>query len=116
MSLFLQLTIMGNLMKKSLELLEKAETDYEQAVNDIVAVNSILRDFNSAVRKMLRTDSEEHTAWTNKLRTGAYSTAGSITVGMIIADIFGCLGICSTVGNAIGWGSAVAATEASIAA
>jgi len=112
----LQLSIMGDLMKESLELLDKAEANYKQAISDIVTVNAKLRDFNSAVQKMLLTDSSEHKAWVEQLRAGAYTAAGSVTVGLIVADVLGCLGICSTVGNLISWGTTVAATEASIAA
>ena len=102
-------------MKESLELLDKAEANYKQAISDIVAVNAKLRDFNSAVQKMLRTDSAEHTAWTKQVRAGVYTAAGGLSIGFIVADVMGCLGICSTVGNLISWGSTVAATEASIA-
>merc|ERR1712117_65161 len=35
---------------------------------------------------------------------------------MIVADILGCLGICSAIGNLVGWGTAVGAAEGSIAA
>jgi len=110
-----QFTIMEDLMKESLDILGKAEREYEQAIDDIVAVNSKLRDFNRGVKKMLDTNSEEHESWVSGVRAGAYTTAGSVTVGMIIADVFGCLGICSAVGTTIGWGTAVAAAESSIA-
>ena len=103
-------------MKKSLELLDKAEANYIQAISDIVAVNAKLRDFASGVQKMVLTDSAEHKEWIKKQREGAYTAAGAVSVGLIVADILGCLGICSSVGNLISWGSTVAATESSIAA
>jgi len=111
----LQLTIMEDLMKESLELLKKAEGNYEQAISDIVAVNGQLRDFHRGIKKMLDTNSEEHEAWAAGVRGGAYGTATSVTIGLIVADALGCLGICSLVGNAIGWGTAVVAAEVSIA-
>ena len=103
-------------MKKSLELLDKAEANYIQAINDIVAVNAKLRDFYSGVQKMVLTDSAEHKKMVEKLRAGAYTAAGASSIGFIVADVLGCLGICSAVGNIISWGSTVAATETSIAA
>ena len=102
-------------MKESLEMLKKAETNYEQAISDIVAVNGQLRNFHRQLKKMLDTNSEEHDAWATGVRAGTYSAAGSVSIGLLVADIFGCLGICSTVGNIIGWGTAVAAAETSIA-
>jgi len=112
----LQLTIMENLMKESIEMLKKAENNYEQAIDDIVAVNGQLRDFNAGVKKMLDTSSEEHDAWVTGVRAGAYTTATGITIGMIVADILGCLGFCSGIVSSVSWGTAVSATEGHIAA
>ena len=106
-------------MKESLELLEKAEANYKLAISDIGVVNAKLRDFNSAIQKMILTDSAEHTAWVTKFRNNGYAVGGSAvagaSVGLIVVDIFGCLGICTAVGNLIGWGATVAITEGSIA-
>merc|ERR1719322_934674 len=97
----LQLTIMENLMKESIEMLKKAENNYEQAIDDIVAVNGQLRDFNAGVKKMLDTSSEEHDAWVTGVRAGAYTTATGITIGIV---------------SSVSWGTAVSATEGHIAA
>ena len=97
-------------------MLKKAENNYEQAIDDIVAVNGQLRDFNAGVKKMLDTSSEEHDAWVTGVRAGAYTTATGITIGMIVADILGCLGFCSGIVSSVSWGTAVSATEGHIAA
>ena len=102
-------------MTESLELLAEAEKKYESAIDNIDGVNIKLRDFHRDMKKMLDENSAEHKEWSSELRAGVYSSAGSVTVGMIIADIFGCLGTCSVVGNAIAWGTAIPTVEVSIA-
>jgi len=110
-----QLTIMEDLMKDSIKIVKEAEKKYEEAIDNIEGVNTKLRDFSREMTNMLDTTSAEHSSWTTNLRAGVYSAAGSVTVGMIVADIFGCLGICSAVGTSISWGTAIPAVEASIA-
>ena len=102
-------------MTESLELLAEAEKKYELAIDNIDGVNINLRDFHKDLKKMLDENSAEHKQWSSELRAAAYSSAGGVTVGMIIADIFGCLGICSAVGNAVAWGTSIPAVETSIA-
>ena len=102
-------------MNESRDILKIAEKQYEQVVDDLGAISSHLHAFNLGVRKMSDPNSEEYQSWVARVRGGAYGTAGGITVGMIVADILGCLGICSAVGTTIGWGSAVAGAESVIA-
>ena len=63
---------------------------------------------------MLDKESEEYKKWSKEVRTGVYTSMGVVTLGMILADIFGCLGLCSLIGNTAGWGSAIPAVEVSI--
>jgi len=49
------------------------------------------------------------------VRATAYGTATGVTVGMIIADVFGCLGICSATVTSSTWAATVATVEATIA-
>ena len=54
-----------------------------------------LIEFTAFIQKLKKLNDEktnEYTAWTSTLRAAAYSTAGGVTAGMIVADIFGCLG------------------------
>ena len=102
-------------MTESLELLTEAEKKYESAIDNIDGVNINLRDFHKDLKKMLDENSAEHKQWSSDLRAVAYSSAGGVTVGMIIADVFGCFGICSAVGNAVAWGTSIPAVETSIA-
>ena len=48
--------------------------------------------FASKVTSMTVTNTEEHNAWTGKVRAAVYGTNGAVSVGLIFADIFGCLG------------------------
>ena len=98
-------------MKESLEMLKKAETNYDKAISDIVAVNGQLSNFHRDLKKMSDTNSKEYAAWVTRVRDGHYTDAGAVSIGLIFADILGCLGICSLIGNAIGWGIAVTAAE-----
>ena len=59
------------------------------------ALTVSLVDFMKYMRKLKRlSDLEkvEYQNWTRSVRAVAYSTASGITIGMIIADFFGCLG------------------------
>merc|ERR1712088_578047 len=53
-------------------------------------------------------------AYLRRTRQGLYSAVGATTVGLIIAAVFGCLGLCSAVG-AVASGSTAAATEKEVA-
>ena len=50
-------------------------------------------DFNWKLKRLISDKTVEYQEWTTTVRTAAYGTATGITVGMIIADIFGCLGM-----------------------
>ena len=56
-----------------------------------------LIEFTAFIQKLIKLNDEktsEYDAWTSTPRAAAYSTAGVVTAGMIVADIFGCLGKC----------------------
>ena len=59
-------------------------------------VKSKLYALKRGIDQMLDVTSAEH----ESLRAGVYAGSGAATAGFIIADILGCLGLCSTVGNA----------------
>ena len=106
---------MGGLIKETLDALGRADKEYGDAIDDLEDVNTELGIFNRDLRSMLNTDHANHKRWVDTVRASTYSGTGALTIGMIIADIFGCLGICSAVGNVVGWGTAVGAVEGSIA-
>jgi len=111
----MQIDIMEGLMKESLELLTEAEKKYVSAIDNVDGVTTKLWDFQRFVKKLLNKKSAEHKQWKTKLRAGAYGTSGALTVGMIIADVLGCLGICSGVVTSSAWITATATAEGNIA-
>jgi hypothetical protein len=51
-------------------------------------------DFTWQLKRLIDVESAEYAAWTIDVRETAYGNAGGVSVGMIIADVFGCLGKC----------------------
>jgi len=105
---------MKELMIETLETLKEALEKYNSAVETFDNLNSSIATQNSKLEKMTNKNSAEYTAWTEKLRAGVYSTIAGTTVGCIVADALGALGICSAVNAAIS-GSTAAGIEAEIA-
>ena len=48
--------------------------------------------FSKKLMDMGLKTSTEYATWTANIRAASYGTATAVTVGMIIADVFGCLG------------------------
>jgi len=105
---------MKELMIETLETLKEALEKYNSAVETFDNLNSSIATQNSKLEKMTNKNSAEYKAWTEKLRAGVYSTIAGTTVGCIVADALGALGICSAVNAAIS-GSTAAGIEAEIA-
>ena len=51
-----------------------------------------LIDFTWKLKRLIDVESDEYQEWTATVRATAYGTATGVTVGMVIADVFGCLG------------------------
>ena len=49
-------------------------------------------DFTWKLKRLIDVNSVEYQDWTAVVRATAYGTATGVSVGMIIADVFGCLG------------------------
>ena len=49
-------------------------------------------DFTWKLKRLIDVESDEYQEWTTTVRSTAYGTATGVTVGMVIADVFGCLG------------------------
>jgi len=105
---------MKDLMIKTLETLTEAKEKYNSAVETFDNLNSAIATHNRKLEKMVNKNSAEYKAWTSKTRGGVYGTIAATTVGCIIADILGALGICSAV-NLPSSATAIAATEVGIA-
>ena len=96
------------------DILRNITKEYKQAIDNMSKENSQLKKFNQLMTKMVDPNSEEYEIWTSRVRATAYGSATGITVGMIVADILGCLGFCSGIVTSTTWGTAVAATESAI--
>jgi len=105
---------MKNLMSETSNTLKEAREQYNSAVETFDNLNSSIQTQNRKLVKLVTTDSAEYKAWTEKVRGGTYGTIGALTVGLIIADVFGCLGICSAA-NVVASASTTAAIESEIA-
>lgn len=109
-----QFKIMRQLLEESLKTLENAKIRYNKAITSINKATEQLRQFSDKVYNMTDVNTQEYESWTSAVRAAAYTGAGSVHVGLIVADVFGCLGICSTVGGAATWGATAAIVESKI--
>jgi len=107
-----QFKIMRWLLEESLETLENAKTRYNNAITSINKAIEQLRLFSEKVYNMTDVNSQEYEQWTNKAR----SLIGyqGVSIGLLVADIFGCLGLCSTVGGVSVWTATVGTLESKI--
>lgn len=65
---------------------------YLAMMNKWVSIDREINNFKLKLNRASDIKSAEYERWTSHFRSGAYGDAGAGTVGMIIADIFGCLG------------------------
>jgi len=105
---------MKDLMVDTLETLKEALEKYNSALETFENLNSSIKTQNRKLVKMVDKNSAEYKEWTHNARAGLYSGVGATTVGLIIADIFGCFGVCSATG-AIVSGTTIAGIEVEIA-
>merc|ERR1711988_612658 len=90
---------MKDLMIETLEALKEALGKYNSASEAFENLNSSIAKQNGKLEKMVTKGSTEYEEWVTKTRAGSYGTLTGTTIGFIIADIFGCLGICSAVSS-----------------
>merc|ERR1711909_134265 len=105
---------MKALMIETLETLKETNEKYNSALETFDNLNSSIATHNRKLGKMADTNSDEYKTWTQNARLGVYGAISTATVGCIIADIFGALGICSAVSGGIS-ASAAAGLEVQIA-
>merc|ERR1711902_468596 len=85
----------SDLLSISLAKLDEAKTTYNKAIDKFERSDIEGRKFKDHLKQMLDTESAEYKAWVAEQRGVAYGAAAGTTVGMIIADVFGCVGFCS---------------------
>ena len=87
-----QFKFMRLLLEESLETLENAKIRYNKAITSINKATEQLRLFSEKVYNMTDVNSQEYQQWTSDARAAAYTTAAGVSIGLLVADIFGCLG------------------------
>ena len=80
------------LVETSKITLEKAKSRYETLITAWINVSSDIDQFKTKIEQALQKGTDENERWQAKLRGAVYGPAAGVTVGMIIADIFGFLG------------------------
>lgn len=105
---------MKDLMISTLETLKEALEKYNLALDTFENLTSTVKTQNRKLEKLTDKKSAEYKDMATKMRAGLYTTVATSTVGLIFADIFGCLGICSTTGLAIS-ATAIAGAEGGFA-
>jgi len=103
----------SDLLSISLAKLDEAKTTYNKAIDKFEGSDTEGRKFKEHLKQMLETKSAEHKAWVSRQR-GAYAAAVGTTVGMIIADVFGCLGFCSGIITTSVWATTATSVELTI--
>ena len=104
----------SKLLSISLTKLDEAKTTYNKAIDKFEGSDIEGRKFEDHLKQMLETKSAEHKAWVAKQRGVAYGAAAGTTVGMIIADVFGCVGYCSGIITTSVWATTATSVELTI--
>jgi len=104
----------SDLLSISLTKLDEAKTTYNKAIDKFEGSDIEGRKFKDHLKQMLDTKSAEYKAWVAGQRGAAYGVAAGTTVGMIIADVFGCLGFCSGIVTTSVWATTATSVELTI--
>jgi len=95
--------------------LTEAKEKYVKLIEIWTNIDVNIAEFKDKLNKAVDVNTVEYEKWESKIRAEEYGVVTSVTVGMIIADIFGCLGLCSGIGIGIANGVAEAKIEKQIA-
>lgn len=108
--------------KQLRRLLEKTKTRLDSAKKKYIALiktwNDIDADieiFNAKLSAVAERSTSEFKKREKTLRAAAYSAGTAVTIGMIIADIFGCFGFCSGLVTTTTWAVTAATVETELA-
>jgi len=90
-----QLKIMKRLLDESTVALKNAKEKYASLLGIWNSIKGDITNFQTKIQAMTEEESEEYKNWAEKLRKMAFLPLVPVTVGMIVADVFGCFGACS---------------------
>merc|ERR1712165_400219 len=106
---------MKSLMISSKKILDEALEEYNLTIEAFKNLNSAINVHNQFLKKFKDEESKEYKDWEIATRSVAYSAIGTSSVGVFAAaDVFGCAGFCSVIGNSIVFGSTAAIVESTI--
>jgi len=110
-----QFTQLERLIETTKTRLTAAKEKYTALINTWLTMDEDIALFKLKLNRMSDTNSDEYKKWVTAIRASYISGASAVTVGMVIADIFGCMGICSATATTITWASVAASAESAIA-
>jgi len=110
-----QFTQLTRLVEETKSKVASAKEKYSALINTWLTIDEDIALFKLKLSRAIDTHSEEYDKWTSSVRAASYSIAGGVTAGMIVADIFGCLGFCSGLVTSSTWAATVATVETAIA-
>lgn len=95
--------------------LTKARDQYNAAIAHLDSIQSTMKEKIVELDALGDENSAKYKKFAADVRGGVYGGCTAVTVGMIFADVFGCLGICSASATSACWAAAVPSVEASLA-
>merc|ERR1711872_106235 len=110
-----QVATMKDLLKETKILLTDANEKYNTAVDILSSLSFDMKQVIEKLDRSITNGTEEYENWTSNFRWGAYGGVGSVAAGLIVADILGCLGICSAIGTTASIATAAITVESAIA-
>jgi len=110
-----QFLVLERLIEKTKTRLTNAKEKYTALINTWIDMDKNIAIFKTKLNHMSDSESEEYQKFVTTIRASYISGASALTVGMVIADIFGCFGICSGTITTITWASVAASAESAIA-
>ena len=87
-----QMGVLKAFIDRSIPILQMAEREYRSALKRLKEFEPMMLTLVTQLNRLLDKNSDEHAAYAASLRGGAYGGAAAGTTGMVIADVFGCLG------------------------
>merc|ERR1712038_1623402 len=109
------ITEMKNLLMKSQKILAKADVGYKNAIVIMDKMESDMRKQILELEKISDENSQEYQVFQAKVRSSTYGSCAGVAVGMAIADVFGCLGVCSATVTTTCFAVGAGASEGSLA-
>jgi len=103
------------LLSRTKELLSKAKVQYNLAITTMDKMEGDLKIKIVELEALGDEKSVKYQKFAKDVRGGVYGGCGAVTAGMIIADVFGCFGICSATATSACWVTAIPSVEATLA-